>query len=292
VRDELGRIFQTEFDMNRRLWLGASWRPTYATAERYELGRVGFDLGLRSEWLSWDTRTRHRLHLVEGELLVNPLSARGRLVRYDGSLESGTPLLRVTTFWPPERHDLFANMGWFLDGLGFELFPRASPDETFLRVGAVGPTLDLWHGLDLSDFFRLRLGGAFDDLLWLTDTTIHRPAVTPLASLELDALVDQAGLHRITVETGLELPVVWDGEGAEPAARIRFLNEAAYELVLVAINDQPLSLRAAVGGGYRSDVQEAYAGWELDASAGLRFSFWAPAPDAAAARRIGEKRGP
>lgn len=292
VRDEQGRVFQTEFDMNRRLWLGASWRPAYGPGDRYELGRVGFDLGLRAEWLSSDTRTRHRLHLLEGELCLNPLSAKGRLVRYDGSEESDTPLVRLTTFWPPARHDLYASVGWFLDGLGFEVRPRGARHETMLRVGAVGPTLDLWHGLDLSDYLRLRVGAAFDDLLWLEDGVTHRLALTPLAALETDVLVDDAGLHRITAGTSFELPLVWSGDESSPVPTVRFLSEAAYEIVLVAINDQPLSLRAAVGGGYRSDLQSPYAGWELEGNAGLRFSFWAPGPDADDARRIAQKRGP
>ena len=291
-RDTEGRVFQTHFDMNRRLWLGAHWLPSYGSPDRYELGSVGFDTGLRVEWLSESTRVRHRLHVANGELWINPLGARGTLLRYDGSIESESPLLRVTTFWPPERHDLYANIGWFSEAVGVEFRPRGSQDETLLRVLGAGPTWDLWHSNDLGSFLRVKLGAALDDLM-LTggEQVAHRWTLTPLTGVELDVLIDEQGLHRLSGSSGFELPLVWDGAAPEPAPTYRFLNELAYELVVLAIDDQPLSLRVAVGGGYRNDLLEAASGWELTGSAGMRFSFWAPAPDASDARRIVEVRG-
>jgi len=291
-RDELGRVFQTQFDMNRRLWLGASWHAAYGPQDRYELGTVAFDTGLRAEWLSDDTRTLHRLHVLNGELSINPLSAKGTLLRYDGSRESEIPLFRLTTFWPPERHDAYLNMGWFAEIGTVELRPRGSAHETTLRFAAAGPTWDFWHSANMTSFVRFRLGAAFDDLLRYEDELTHNPAFTPVSALEADVLFDDAGLHRLTVSSGFELPLVWDGVGTDPDVRFRFLNEAAYELVLIAINDQPLSMRFAVGGGYRDDLLEAASGWELTGSAGLRFSFWAPAPSADDAKRISEVRTP
>lgn len=291
-RDEQGRVFQTEFDMNRRLWLGASYRPSYGPHDHYQVGRVAFETGLRAEWLTTDTRTRHRLHVLDGELTVHPLGARATLVRYDTSRESGRPLLRLTTFWPPERHDLYLNLGWFAEAGGIELRPRASDDETFLRFAAAGLTWDLWHSSDLSDYVRLRLGSAFDDLYLDRDDVAHRLAITPLARVESDVLFDAAGLHRLTVGTGVETPVVWlEDEEALPTVRVRFAGQAAYELVVVAINDQPLSLRLAVEGGYRDDLLPELTGWELSGGAGVRVNFWAPAPDVAAQRRIAQVRG-
>jgi len=291
-RDSEGEIFQTHFDMNRRLWLGAHWLPSYGSPERYELGSAGFDTGLRVEWLSDDTRMRHRLHVLNGELWLNPLGARATLLRYDGSTESDTPLVRITTFWPPERHDLYASVGWFGEIVGVELRPRGSRDETLLRIAAAGPTWDLWHSTNLGSFLRLRFGAAFDDLMITQEPVTHRWTLTPLAALEADVLVDEQGLHRLSGATGFELPLVWDRVAPEPAPAYRFLNEIAYELVVVAIDDQPLSLRFAAGGGFRNDLLEPVSGWELTGSAGLRFSFWAPAPDADDARRIAEVRGP
>jgi len=60
---------------------------------------------------------------------------------------------------------------------------------------------------------------------------------------------------------------------------------------VLAINDQPLSLMLSGEGGYRDDLVEEAAGWELRAGAGLRVNFWVPAPSAEDHRRIEEKRG-
>jgi hypothetical protein len=46
--------------------------------------------------------------------------------------------------------------------------------------------------------------------------------------------------------------------------------------VLIAVNDQPLSVRLAATGGSRDDPATGARSFELGFSAGLRFSFWAP----------------
>jgi hypothetical protein len=49
-----------------------------------------------------------------------------------------------------------------------------------------------------------------------------------------------------------------------------------YETILLAINDQPLSLRLDAGSEKRSDIPGLADRWALVANAGLRFSLWAP----------------
>ena len=112
-------------------------------------------------------------------------------------------------------------------------------------------------------------------------------ALTPLAGLEAEFVFDDAGLHRLSVASGYEAPLVFrDGTRSAPTFSHRFLSSAAYEMILIAINDQPISLRLGVDGGYRNDVVAAHAGWEVRGVAGLRINFWAPAPDADDKRRI------
>jgi hypothetical protein len=50
----------------------------------------------------------------------------------------------------------------------------------------------------------------------------------------------------------------------------------AYEGVLIAVNDQPFSVRLAATGSTRDDPSVSARSFELGFSAGLRFSFWAP----------------
>ena len=45
---------------------------------------------------------------------------------------------------------------------------------------------------------------------------------------------------------------------------------------MLALNDQPLSLRLSAGAERRDDFPALGDRWALTAQAGLRFSLWAP----------------
>jgi hypothetical protein len=285
-RDARGRVFQVNFDLNRRVYLGARWVPVLLPADGMELGRVGLELGTRLEYLSDDLRTRYRFQILTGEVMLNPLGAAAVLLRFDASHDNDEPLLRITTFWPePARHDLHADIGGWLDVLAVEHAPRNSFDETQMRFVAGGFTWDFWHSADMYSYVRLRAGGAFDDLYLDRGGTDNRVALTPVAAVEGDFTLDDDGFHHLTFVSSYEAPFVWrsDADGP-PSFTQRFQNELAYEVIFLAINDQPLTFRVAAGGGYRDDVEPAASGWGLTAGAGLRFSFWAPARDIEALR--------
>jgi hypothetical protein len=277
-RDERGRVFQVNFDLYRRVYLGTRWLPALVSPTGLQLGRVGLEVGSRIEVLSDDLRTRYRLQVLTGEVLLNPLGVTGTFLRFDASRDAEDPLLRITTFWgTPARHDLYADVaGWF-DVLGVDYRPRNSVDEIQLRFLAGGFTWDFWHAADMYSYVRLRGGVAFDDLYLDRDGVDNRLALTPVVSVEGDFTFDADGFHHLTFVSAWEAPLVWREDGGVPAFTQRFLNEAAYEVIFLAINDQPLTFRVAVGGGYRDDVESPARGWELTAGAGLRFSFWVPA---------------
>ncbi|MBI5489750.1 MAG: hypothetical protein HY905_20620 [Deltaproteobacteria bacterium] len=285
-RDERGRVFQVNFDLYRRVYLGTRWIPALLSPVGMELGRVGLELGSRIEVLSDDLRTRFRFQPVTGEVMLNPLGVSATLLRFDASHDADDPLIRITTFWgAPARHDLYADIGGWLDVMGVEYRPRNSIDELQLRFVAGGVTWDLWHSADMYSYVRLRLGAAFEDLYLDRDGVGNRVALAPVAAMEGDFTFDDDGFHHLTFVSAYEAPFVWREDGdAPPTFSQRFTNEAAYEVIFLAINDQPLTLRVAVGGGYRDDVEEAARGWELTAGAGLRFSFWVPARDMEALR--------
>lgn len=291
-RDGNGRVFQTEFDMNNRVWLGGRWSPVFASGDGRHVGRAAFEAGIHAELLSDDTRVRHRFRALEGEVRLNPLGVDVTAFHYDTSHESELPLTRVTTFWPrPRRHDVYLNIGWWVDSVGLQHRPRNSHHETYLRFIATGSSLDLWHDLAMSSFVRVRTGAAMDDLMLTREGIHHRVALTPISALEAEVLLGDAGQHRVTLETAYEAPIVWrDGANAKPSWTHRFDAELAYEVIAIAINDQPISLRLDGGGGYRNDVESAYSGWELRGGVGARVNFWAPAPSVSDAKRLHEMR--
>ena len=146
-----------------------------------------------------------------------------------------------------------------------------------MRVAGGGLTFDLWHDATMTNFVRVRAGATADVYVDHRDDGNTTFAMTPITVLEADFTFDDDGFHHLTFHSGWEAPF----ELLTPDVtrmRQRFLNELAYEVIVLAINDQPISLRASVGGGYRDDLI-ANNGWEVVAGLGLRASLWAPAPE-------------
>jgi hypothetical protein len=277
-RDASGRLMQTEFDMNRRFWLGGGWAPVFSQGAGRNLARGTLELGARSDVVGFDGKWRGRFRFLEGEAMLAPIEARGFLLRYDESRESETPFLRISTFWPrPVRHDLYLNVGFWGEVLGAELRPRGSEDESALRFVGIGGTWDIWHDRELEDYLRLRVGGAVDDRLGsFAEDDPGGVALTPLARVEADVIIDRAGHHRLGGDVGVEVPMFVE-PGVARRVRRRFSGSLGYELVFLAVNDQPISLRLAGTGGYRDDLaRRELHGWDVGGLASLRINLWAP----------------
>jgi len=291
-RDELGRVFQVEFDLNRRFWLGARWIATAHEGEVAALDGAGFDSGFRVDVLHDDLATRTRFRFLESDVTLAPLTLYARLLAVDSSSDGDEPFLRVTTFvGEPRRHDVYLTAGYWTELLAVEHAPRGSVDDTFVRFTGAGITWDLWHDADMTSFVRLRGGAALDEAL--RDGHDAALAVTAVAAFEAELGFDRGGFHRLTLSSVYEAPWFDDPltAGDDLERHTRWSNEIAYELVLVAIDDQPITLVAGVQGGFRDDLGDpAHNGWEVSASAGLRVSLWAPAPDHEARERAEARR--
>lgn len=278
LRDAGGRLMQVEFDMNRRFWLGGGWAPVFSQHGGRNLQRGLLEIGARSDVVSPDGRWRGRFRLLEGEAMLAPIEARGVALRYDESRESETPFVRISTFWPqPVRHDVYLNVGFWGEALGAELRPRGSEDEGSVRFVGMGGTWDVWHDRELEDYLRVRVGGAVDDrLASFADDDPGGVALTPLARIEADVIVDHAGHHRVSGDVGVEVPVFVEQDVARRVRR-RLSASLGYELVFLAINDQPLSLRLTGTGGYRDDLaRTALHGWDVGGLASMRINLWVP----------------
>jgi hypothetical protein len=279
-RDARGRLLQTEFDMDRRLWLGGGWAPSWDQGRKATLGQAEIDIGVRIDATSGDASWRGRFHLLDGQVDIGPASsARGTLFFYDESRKVDDPILRLSTFWPrPARHDLFLSLGYWAELLSVEARPDATT-FTRLRPVATGATWDIWHGQGLRNFFRLRVGAGADDTFDAAGK--HAWAATGIAALELDVIVDRAGFHHLTTDVGIDVPVSlqkpWSASARASAG-------AGYEVILLAINDQPLTLRVAGRGGYRNDLPGIKPGVDAEGNAGLRINLWAPPPPEPARR--------
>lgn len=275
-RDDSGRIMQVNFDLHRRVYFGGAYAPVFRpgpltdfSAGSASLARGRADFGIEIELSNNDQRELHRLHILEGSAwLGSDTRIMATAIRYDFSTRRSSPPLWLTTFvGKPRRVDLDVNLtGWF-EALRFELIS----DKSFLTLASANASIDIWHSKDLQSYLRLRLGPAAE-----LDLQTRSVSLRPEAALEADVTLDADGFHHLTAAvTGeklfFEQPIA--GRRNNPQ---RLKARVGYELILLAINDYPLSLVVDARAQWRDDLPNVTPGWDFGVDAGLRFSFWAP----------------
>lgn len=269
-RDERGRVMQFNFDLNRRIWLGGAWAPLWRGGDTK--GRMRADFGIALE-VPGEGKRLHRFRFLETELYLGQPSFETTALRYDFSVERDEPLFRVTTFFgEPRRHDIEINLGLWMEVLHAEELEREDTEAGFLTWGAVHATLDLWHSRDMASYVRVRAGPSVE-----RDYKNGFTTLVPGAALEGDLTLDRDGFHHLRLGVEAEKVLLARAVEGRPLRPERLRVNAGYEFILLAINDQPLSAVVDGRGAWRDDLRNVPARWEWSASAGLRYSLWAPA---------------
>jgi hypothetical protein len=274
MRDDRGRVFQVNFDLKRRMYLGFAYTPEKVLDNPLESTRTSMNFGL-FVYEDQDGVNRHRIRLVEGEVHLQPFSAELTLVHYELSRHFIDPLLRITTFvGEPQRHDLHLNLGLWTEGGRVEVHRTSEGDSSLWKFGAAAVTLDLWQSAKLDSYARLRTGIGIERQF--TDIAGNRSAITPSEAFEIDTVLDREGFHNLHFEIVHEMPqyILPLPNGARRANRMRA--RLQYEAVVLAINDQPISLTLAAGSDKRNDLPGVRDQWAFVMDAGLRYSLWAP----------------
>jgi hypothetical protein len=286
-RDERDRLMQVSFDLGRRLWLGAAYAPRRRPSGRQELAPAAFEFGLLQEVTTGDGRTRHRMAILEGEARLNPFGLDLTAFRYDLSHAYGWPLVRITTLWAqPARHDLYLNVGLYTEAGRLQIEPLGEDGNHQLTLATFQGTVDLWQSWDLRSYLRLRVGPVAHVRLGPWHDEARALMSLPETALEGSFMLGGRQLQQLRFRLRGE----WlRGFGWPPAPLTRdwlVEGEASWEIILIAINDQPLSLRlAARGGSHDAGVRgpppaegDGRAAWDLEwgATAGVRISFFSP----------------
>ena len=276
VRDADGRRMRVGFDPGSRAYLGVAWSPTAAGTE-LALGASMFELG-------WLTRTRqddasgvswkleHALFLAElgfgsGSARELPLEAtlyEGRFVRWsrDGALTIPTT--------PPTRLSIPFDLGAHVVVGRARTTPR-DPAHVF-AIDAVRAelVLDFWRTRAVGSAFGLEFGADYHLRIPRADgddgSVVHRVAPFTEGALHFHHEWDLGkGLVDLRVEGG----TAWTSAGrwASWAGAT-----AAWEVVVLAINDAPLSLRIAGRWRFETPSAASDAPHVLEASVGLRFA--------------------
>ncbi len=282
MRDERQRVFQVIFDLHRRMWFGASYTPAVNTGDPRgddEWNRFAFDIGLL-EWQDYepgtgDAGTRHRLRIGVAEVRLAPFSMNTVLLHYDLSHRYETPLLRLTTFFgTPRRSDMDLAIGFWVEAGDLEVHRAGDGNETQAKIATVDGTLDLWQSPDLTSFVRIRAGVGVEHTFGIVAD--ERSAITPGAALEADLTLDRDGFHHLTGIASWEAPQWVASPASVGTSATRLRAEIGFETIVLAINDQPITVRLATGVSRRDDIPGITAEWAYTATAGLRLSLWAP----------------
>jgi hypothetical protein len=282
-RDLRGRVFQIEFDLHKRVMVGVDWLPGRgpgggATTARFGVHFAGLEVEAYTHGDSAGDATRHRVALLRGEVALAPFAADVVGLHWDGSRQRAQPLVRVTTFFgAPRRFDIFAHLGWWVEAghLTVRDLPGGEREDHW-RVATAHLTWDVARSHDMYSYLRVRGGVGGERASTGPEFDRQRDAVTPGAAIEGDVTFDQAGMNHLSGRAAWEHPIglhrtLPGGLGH----RVRL--EAAYERILIALNDQPITLRLGVDGLYSRDEPTRARGWDLRALVGLRFNLWAPA---------------
>ncbi|EYF04955.1 Hypothetical protein CAP_3766 [Chondromyces apiculatus DSM 436] len=290
ARSDTGRAFQVKFDLMNRLYIGASWVPTFQIRDRGTgptfgpFARGSAEAGIHLSILSPHARARHELRILEGSATFDDLELNGVVFSYDYQHRHRRPAFWLSTFiGPPAVFPVAARTGW-----GFRIFsvndrPPAFRNALDMEFGELHLSWHPWQSRDMYSFLRLEAGGDFGHY-WQNRAEASEGLDTgqwyagPTAAVRSRFSLGEGGLHMITTEMTYRRPTAMNGvHGAPSGAAINRLDALlAYEGVLLAINDQPLSVRLTAGGNTRNDLVEDLRSVELRLSAGLRMSFWAP----------------
>ncbi|MBA3395116.1 MAG: hypothetical protein H0T89_20885 [Deltaproteobacteria bacterium] len=277
TRDERGRVFQVNFDLKRRMYFGAAYTPKKILENPLESSRTSIDFGLLIFHLKSDgeTPTVHRFRFVEGQVHLEPFSAELVIAHYDVSRRFLDPLLRITTFvGQPQRHDLKLNLGLWTEAGGLEIHRTSAGYSQLWKHATAQVTLDLWQSPILDSFIRLRTGIGLEGQR--DEVNGYRSGLTASSALEMDFVLDPNGFHNFRLELAHEVPRYFVPVNSTSNYSQRLRAKVQYEAIVLAINDQPLTLKLAAGGEKRDDIPGVPHQWAFVMDAGLRFSLWAP----------------
>ncbi|MBK9258642.1 MAG: hypothetical protein IPM54_02275 [Polyangiaceae bacterium] len=285
ARSELGRAFQVKFDLLKRFYIGAGWAPTLQSNKGFEVpagfpfARGHAELGIVLSVLSPRGRSRHDMHLLEGSASFADLEVRGTLFSYDYQHEHRRPAFWISTFFgEPEVHPFLPRMGW-----GFRLLSVLDRQPSYrnsldMEFGEVHIAYNPWQSSDMYSNFRLEVGvdvGAH----WSDRQTIKRENgnyfIGPTFAAKSRISLGKGGLHYLFSDLNVRRSTIVSGEYTGATVN-RLTGSLAYEGVLIAINDQPVSLRLATEGRTQNDFMRDVRAVELRFLAGLRMSFGAP----------------
>ncbi|MFO0757112.1 MAG: hypothetical protein U0359_11520 [Byssovorax sp.] len=288
ARSESGRAFQVKFDLLNRIYLGLSWVPTFEhksvedpTPPGFPFGRGQAETGFHISVLSPKGRSRHDFRVLEGTATFKDLELRGLLFAYDYQHLHRRPAFYVSTFFgKPRLYEVTPALGWGVRVLNINDRPPSFRNTLDAEILETHVSWNPWQSNDLYSHLRVEAGidvGKY----WENRTDLGAGLGTGswyagfTSAVKTRFSLGEGGLHYFFADVTYLRPTMFQGQFVGQSVN-RINATFAYEGILLAINDQPLSVRIAAQGGTHDDPGEGVRNVELRLTAGLRFSFWAP----------------
>ncbi len=273
-REARGRAFQTHFDLRSRLALSAAYTVTSGLGR--DGARQSITIDTRASYEGWtpERQRRHRFRFVEGELTLDPLLARGLVFDYETARTSDEPLLWITTLiGAPRRFDVFLNLSFGATLGRFDYRTVGDQTQAFLDLAEARIGWEILQGPALEDYLAVRLGAGVGTRRYAA-TDAGALYVYPELSLRGAWLIGARGLGQLSVDARARY-------GYEPdtqAAWTMLSASAMGEWVVVALNDQPISLFVQPELQAMSFPEVQLSQRDVRVMAGLRLSLFVPAP--------------
>lgn len=285
ARSELGRAFQVKFDLLNRFYIGVGWAPTLQSNRGFEVpsgfpfARASAEIGIVLSVLSPRNRSRHDIRILDGSAMFADFEVSGTLFAYDYQHEHRRPAFWVSTFFgEPEVHPVLPRMGW-----GFRILSILDRQPSFQRAldmefGEFHIAYNPWQSNDMYSNVRVQFG-ADAGAHWADRSSVAGKTANyylgPTVAAKSRVSLGKGGLHYLFTDLQFRRSTVVSGEYTGATVN-RLSGSLAYEGVLIAINDQPLSVRLATEGRTQNDFSRDLRAVELRFLAGLRMSFGAP----------------
>lgn len=273
-RDERGRIYQTHFDLRRRLFLGIYDAIPFSEDGSHGDHRLSAEIGGRYEEYDDKTRRRDRHQFIHGRITLDPVEGEGLVYGYDRGRTGDEPVFRFVEFVTPEpdRYDISIHLG---PGVRLGRFQIEQIDERTqlladLAQGHINWEIVQSDGQGLEDYLLIR-GGVGGGVAAIEDEEGDFVYGYPEIGVEGAWLIDDRGLTQLRMQAAYRH--LWDDAENE---RDRAFAELSFERVILSVNDQPLTLFAQGGVEYKSGPLADDRITSFEALVGGRVSFFVP----------------
>ncbi len=289
-RDKNGRAFQVAFDMLNRVYFGGGYAPTFvrrapglaAPPSGFPAGRGFVEIGFQASALSHKGRSRHDMRVLEGDIAFRDFEWNGLVFSYDYQHSHQRPAFWLSTFvGTPRVYGVPLPFGWGFRTLQVNHRMPSTEGALDVEFAEVHAAWNPWQSPDLASHLRLEVGSDVGRY-WGSQAEVKegfsggRMYVGFTSAIKWRMFADPRGQHTITADLSYQRPTFFSESGRVSKNRLNGL--LAYEAILIALNDQPISARVTAQGRMFEDPLSNARAVEGRLGVGLRFSLWAPAP--------------